>query len=231
MAQLVRSRLLICSFSALLALLLVVGCGRSSQESGSGDGDSSGDGDASGDGDGLSEGDLGPPTTSASGVTCNPGYTCSDDIDSDVIWVIKNDGNVNGPSCQDVCEGALDQNCAYHACEDGHPAAAKTAEDFAPIAEGLGFGCRAGDCWESQAPGEGMYLVSIGTAEDGTKTCYFPTEEQLSCDSHPGNANCFGERYATVCPCKTRPLDEACTWECGPHNTTRATFKTEAQAA
>lgn len=51
--------------------------------------------------------------------------------------------------------------------------------------------------------------------------------DALSCETHPGNANCFGERYATVCPCVVRPLDEACNWECPPRNTTRAVWKTE----
>lgn len=185
------------------------------------------DGNGSSDDDEDGEDALGPPTVTDAGVTCNPGYTCADDRDSEITWVMKNDGNVNGPSCQDVCEAALDQNCQYHACQDGHPAPAMNQDDFAPIAAGLGFSCRAGGCWDSEAPGEGMIMVSIETSEDGTKSCFFPDEESLVCDTHPGNANCFGERYSTVCACKAKPLDEACTAECGPHNTTRATWKTE----
>gem|GEM_PF-1792044 len=205
---------------------LLGACGgeEESPKGGASDGGGSSDGDGDGDGE---EVDLGPPTETASGVVCNPGFTCSDSESSDVVWVMKDEGNVNGPSCQDVCEAALDQNCAYHACEEGHPVPAMDMSGFAPIAESLGFDCREGGCWDSEAPGEGMIMVSIDTAEDGSKSCYFPTEETMSCNANPGNANCFGERYATICPCSTQPLDEACSAECAPHNTTRATWKTQ----
>jgi hypothetical protein len=173
--------------------------------------------------------DAGTPggTRTDSGRECAPGFRCVDGEDPDVVWVMREEGNVNGPTCTEVCRAALPDNCAYYACDEGRQVEYPDMESFAPIADGLGFACREGGCWGSEAPGEGLYLVSINVADDGTRSCYFPTETQVSCDTHPGNANCFGERYASVCPCTVRPLDEACTWECGPHDTTRATWRTE----
>ena len=165
-------------------------------------------------------------TITPTGVKCAAGYTCYDEPDTDVIWVMKNDGNVNGPTCKSVCEAALSQNCDFYACNAGQPVAHTDIASFAHIAEGLGFECREGGCWWPEAPGEGLYLVSIETDANGTKSCFFPTEATLSCSSHPGNANCYGERYASVCPCVTKPLDEACTWECPPNHSTRAVWKT-----
>ena len=201
----------------VIALSLVtLGCG------------SEGDGAGSGSERGAGSGGTGAePTITPRGVKCNDGYTCADDPDSDLVWVMKNDGNVNGPTCRDVCEAALDQNCEYNACDEGRAVEYPEMESFAPIAEGLGFTCREGGCWWPDAPSQGLYLVSINTSDDGSKSCFFPTQSQHSCDTHPGNANCFGERYAAVCPCVPKPLDEACEWECGPHHTTRATWKTE----
>lgn len=166
-------------------------------------------------------------TQTASGRLCAAGFRCVDSDDPDVVWVMREAGNVNGPTCTEVCRAALPDNCAYYACDAGRAVEYPDIESFAPVAEGLGFTCRQGGCWWPDAPGEGMYLVSINVDEDGTRSCFFPTETQLSCDTHPGNANCFGERYASVCPCTARPLDEACNWECPPQDTTRATWRTE----
>ena len=175
-------------------------------------------------GDGSSEGGSVAPD----GTVCAPGYTCWPDPESDVVWVMKDEGNVNGPTCKNVCEAALGDNCEYHGCDHGREVAYPDIDSFAPVAEGLGFSCREGGCWWPEAPAEGLYLVSIDTdPNDGSKTCFFPTESELSCRSDPGNANCFGERYASVCPCVPKELDQACEWECPPHHTTRATWKTE----
>ena len=200
----------------IVLFLLMVGCG--SENDGAGLGPDRGSG---------SGGSEAPPTTTPGGIKCSEGYTCMDDPNSDLVWVMKNDGNVNGPTRQDVCEAALNQNCEYNACDEGRAVEYPDIESFTPIAEGLGFTCRQGGCWWPDAPAEGLYLVSINTDEDGSKSCFFPTESQHSCNSHPGNANCFGERYAAVCPCVPKPLDEACEWECGPHHMTRATWKTD----
>ncbi len=170
--------------------------------------------------------DAGPASVTKSGVKCAAGYTCYDGPDSDVVWVMKNSGNVNGPNCQAVCADGLGQNCSYRACDDGRPVEHKDMAAFAGIAAGLGFSCREGGCWDSEAPASGLHLVSIATESDGSKACYFPTETKLSCSADPGNANCFGERYAAVCPCVPKALDEACEYECAPYNTTRAVWKT-----
>jgi len=180
------------------------------------DGSTNTDGSA----DGGTSNDGGGP------VTCAEGYTCFPEPGTDVVWVMKNDGNVNGPTCKKVCEDALSGSCAYHACDEGRPVAHTDLDGFQTIAAGLGFSCREGGCWWPEAPSEGLYLVSIETDANGTKTCFFPTESAHSCSSDPGNANCFGERYAAVCPCVAKPLDEACAWDCPPNNTTRAVWKT-----
>jgi len=190
--------------------------GAGTDDDGSGHGGDGGDG---GDGGADTAG-----TETESGLQCAPGFTCTEDPDSNIIWVMRNEGNVNGPSCQRVCEDALSQNCSYRACAVGPSERAETSA-FAPIAAGLGFDCREGDCWDSQAPA-GLVLVSIDTAEDGSKSCYFPAEDHLTCTNNPGNANCFGERYSAICPCTEVPLDDACGWDCPPHNTTKATWQT-----
>ena len=176
---------------------------------------------------GSGSGETEGGTIHPDGTKCAPGYTCWPDAENEVVWVMKDDGNVNGPTCKNVCEAALGENCAFHACDAGREVAYPDIDSFAPVAEGLGFSCREGGCWWPEAPGTGLYMVSIDTDDQGTKSCFFPKETSLSCDTHPGNANCFGERYSSVCPCVVKPLDQACTWECPPHNTTRATWKTE----
>lgn len=240
----------------LTALVTVIGCSGGdnevldSEDGGSGassSGGSSSGGSASGgsssggtssggsaSGGSASGGSAGSPVSCAEGTevcpdaTCAPGYTCTADPEEEnLVWVMKDDGNVNGPTCKAVCEAALPDNCAYYACDAGREAKYKDIPSFAPIAQGLGFDCREGGCWWPDAPSEGLYLVSINTDDDGTKSCFFPTEDSLRCDTHVGNANCFGERYASVCPCKVKPLDQACEWECPPHHTTRATWKTD----
>jgi hypothetical protein len=200
-----------------IVLLLALGCSASHADN------------AAGGPSGAPSSDAGADTSSvtSNGVRCAGGYTCYGEPGSDLVWVMKNDGNVNGPTCTEVCENALSQNCTYRACDDGRTVEHKDIGGFAEIAAGLGFTCRPGGCWSSVSPADGLYLVSIATDEkDGSKTCYFPSQTQLSCSSQPGNANCYGERYASVCPCVPKPLDQACNWKCGPNNTTRAVWKT-----
>jgi hypothetical protein len=208
--------------SLLLSLsLLSLGCRSSDDDNGNDKNTDASPGSAGG-GNGSKMGGV-----TAGGVKCSAGYTCSDDPKSDVVWVIKNDGNVNGPNCQSVCEGALSQNCEYRACDAERVIEFPDRAAFTGIAAGLGFTCRDGGCWDSVSPSEGQYLVSIATdPKDGSRTCYFPKEGKLSCSTDPGNANCFGERYASVCPCVVKALDQACKYECPPHKTTRAVWKT-----
>jgi len=160
-------------------------------------------------------------------VRCAKGYRCFNDKDSDVVWVMKEDGNVNGPTCQQVCEGALANSDAFHGCDGGQPLRQRDIASFKKVSDGLGFTCKPGKCWKGEAPGEGMVLISIDADKNGSKSCYFPSEKTYSCNAHPGNANCFGERYSTVCPCVAKPLDQACNWTCPPHNTKTAKWKTD----
>ena len=148
------------------------------------------------------------------GVVCSPGYTCAES--SGVVWVLKDDGNVNGPSCAGTCEAALGQSSTFHACALSQDTFAN-ASQFEPISTLLGFDCRPGGCWDSVAPGSGLLLVSRDTQSGTprpTRTCYFPTESKFSCQNNPGNANCFNERYSSICPCVSKPLEEACVWDC-----------------
>ena len=158
---------------------------------------------------------------------CSAGYSCAFDTKAELVWVMKDDGNVNGPSCQRVCEAALANSCSAHACDHGRLVEYSDLTGFAPVAESLGFRCKEGGCWWPDAPSEGQYLVSIEADDQGARSCFFPTESTLSCTSDPGNANCFGERYASVCPCVAKPLDAVCEWECPPHGTTRSVWKTQ----
>jgi hypothetical protein len=185
---------------------------------GAGGGDTKLDGGAGGGGTKLDGGASG-------GLTCSKGYTCYPEPGTNVVWAMKNDGNVNGPTCNQVCEGALSQSCAYHACDENRPVAHTSIDSFQGIAAGLGFKCKKGDCWPD-APGDGLYLVSIKTDADGSKSCFFPDEAKLRCSTDPGNANCFGERYASICPCVPKPLDQACKWDCPPNHTTQAVWRT-----
>ncbi|MBF0441483.1 MAG: hypothetical protein HQK54_06235, partial [Oligoflexales bacterium] len=177
---------------------------------------------------GASEAGTGTDSSSThTALKCAKGYTCFAQSGTDVVWVMKNDGNVNGPACQSVCESALSENCSYYSGNKGQPCGSANIAGFAKIAAGLGFKCRQGGCWSSVSPGEGLVLVSIATDAGGSKACYFPKETNLSCSIDPGNANCYGERYSSVCPCVAKALDQACIWDCPPHNTTRAFWKTK----
>lgn len=217
--------------ACLLTIALTCGCdGGDDDVRGSPDGGGgSGNGSSTGGNGGFGAGSPAGCTESSANcpeLTCADGYTCTADPEDNVVWVMKNDGNVNGPTCQKVCEAALPNNCAYYACDEGRPVKYKDIPSFSKVASGLGFDCREGGCWWPDAPSEGLILVSIETDADGTKSCFFPTESALSCKTHPGNANCFGERYASVCACTVKPLDEACQWECPPNNRARAVWKT-----
>ncbi len=66
------------------------------------------------------------------------------------------------------------------------------------------FTCTAGRCWE----GETWRQIMI---HEYNSNCYVPTTEKYTCDSRFGNANCFGERFNQVCPCK-----RGCSWAAGP---------------
>eukprot|EP01084_Bolivina_argentea_P003100 5791_1 len=142
---------------------------------------------------------------------CEDGYTCWEDSTRNIVWVKKDEGNIYGPSCRDVCEEALLNNNVYHACDHEQPIF-YNMNSFSDIATGLGFTCKKGGCWNSSAPGSGLIAVKRG--DDTDKTCYFPNriDTTFSCSNTPGNANCFGERYSIICPCIEKPLEEACIW-------------------
>ena len=99
-------------------------------------------------------GDAG--TRTDAGRLCAPGYRCTEGSDPDVVWVMREEGNINGPTCTSVCQAALQNNCAYYACDQGREVEYPNIDSFAPIADGLGFACKPGGCWWPEAPGDGI---------------------------------------------------------------------------
>lgn len=138
-------------------------------------------------------------------IVCSPGYTCFEETPSRV-WVIKDDGNINGPSCASVCSAALCPSGTYHSCDAQRPVLEGVS--FTAVAAGLGFTCQPGDCFSNSM--SQMMWASISTTSP--RTCYFPanTSGTYDCNAHPGNANCWGERYSMVCPCAPSALDQSC---------------------
>ena len=92
-----------CAAVSIVGLLAFAGCGVQSATL---------IGDVDG---GADSGPNGSPgtRTSAGLVKCADGYRCFYEETSKVVWVMKKDGNVNGPSCQQVCENALSQSDMY----------------------------------------------------------------------------------------------------------------------
>jgi hypothetical protein len=150
----------------------------------------------------------------ANAIACAPGYTCFQES-STRVWVVKTDGNVNGPNCESECETALCPSGSFHPCDPSRTIVSGTA--FNAIATGLGFSCKPGGCWGSTSGLQQMWVSISGTV----RSCYFPSNltGTYDCNANPGNANCFGERYALVCPCAPSPLDQACRWQSPPMNT------------
>jgi len=155
-------------------------------------------------------------------IACAANYTCFQQSAS-LIWVMKNDGNINGPNCASECAYALCGSGTIHACNPDQPIVEGT--NFDAVAAGLGFKCRSGSCWNSKTSVNQMW-VSINNATD--KTCYFPSNSTggYDCTGNPGNANCFGERYNLVCPCTPATLETACNYQSPPYQTTVAKWST-----
>lgn len=153
---------------------------------------------------------------------CNDGYSCYSDNANDLVWVKLDAGNVNGPSCQNVCEGALNQNDDYYSCQRDVPTALiNSNEKLMPIADSMGFVCKdTPGCFDNSW--DGLAVVTLGDIT--SKSCLFPTADTLSCTNAIGNQNCFGERYSQICPCRTKALDEACVWDAPDNRPTTAVW-------
>lgn len=158
-------------------------------------------------------------------IQCSPGYTCIDG-DNGVSWVMKNDGNTNGPNCDQICQSALcvtGNSGKFYVC-DPTQKLPNNYSQFKGVADALGFNCTTGGCWNGVAPGDGIMVVSI--KGNTTKSCYYPTSGNFKCGNDPGNANCFGERYNLICPCVSKPLEIACSWSSPTYNPTNPTWST-----
>lgn len=153
-------------------------------------------------------------TVLAQTVACKPGYTCWKDSSSSITWVKKDSALTYGPSCRKQCEEALCQTGTYHRCD---PTATMFHDvaSFRPVSDGLGFNCTNGGCWGARA-GEGQLWVHANGAAAGStgeKKCWFSANATFDCDKVPGNANCYRERFALVCPCVSANVESACSWK------------------
>jgi hypothetical protein len=158
-------------------------------------------------------------TTTMAAPCPDPNFSCFNDTATDTIWVTKNTGVLYGPSCTEVCSTALCGSGVFHSCAADRPAF--NISNFAPVANAFGFGCKKGGCWNGVS-GSGQIWVSRDTDTSGatpTKNCYFPNDgKPVSCSNTPGNANCYGERYSTICPCHVKPLETSCSWKSPPNH-------------
>ena len=129
-------------------------------------------------------------------ITCNSGYECWEDSNSNLVWVV---GGGTSENCQTVCANSLNNQGDEYRCKPDQPIIANT-EDFnqSPISDGLDFECVNGWCWGSST-GNGMMYIQSGT--NSQRQCYYPSSDVFSCDTNIGNANCFGTRFNQLCPC------------------------------
>ena len=73
---------------------------------------------------------------------------------------MKDEGNLYGPTCHEVCSEALCNTGSYHTC-DNSIVVPKDLDSFNPIANGLGFTCQKGGCWNGVSPAEGTVQVHL----------------------------------------------------------------------
>lgn len=162
-----------------------------------------------------------------SSLVCEPGYTYwTDNREGNLVWVKKNEG---GGSCTASCAVGLRGNSKYYTCDEGR-SGFDNLNELQPVANGLGFNCGGGNtCWGNQSPVEGHMLVTKGN--DPTKSCYYMGGDSFTCANNPGNANCFGERYSSICPCKVVALDGACHFDHPGHYPENPTFGQNGKAS
>jgi len=128
--------------------------------------------------------------------TCNDGYTCFEEENTDVVWVMASG---SGSPCSSVCENGLYSTAGYK-CKGDQPSH-KTIEEFEHVSQGLGINCNSGGCWSGSAGDMAWVSRDLNT----NRNCYLPkTSEVYSCSKSSSNANCFGERYDMVCPCEQK---------------------------
>lgn len=147
-----------------------------------------------------------------SGVECPSGIgavKCWTDPETQVLWAY----GVGGEDCHSTCSLA-GASPADFMCDEDVPITGGFAEvsrimlnfenDF--NANGVDeFTCTSGTCWS----GESNKQIMI---HEYNSNCYVPTNTQkYVCDAIFGNANCFGQRFNQVCPCKA-----GCSWAAGP---------------
>jgi len=122
---------------------------------------------------------------------CNDDFTCFDDDETNIVWVIGS----RTSTCSDTCDDF--SGSSEYTCKENQPIFRD--ESFDRIAEGLGFTCKSGGCGNFN-PGDMMW-VSKDFKDSKNPSCYYPTSENYGCSGKTGNANCFGTRYNLMCAC------------------------------
>lgn len=134
---------------------------------------------------------------------------CWTDPDTDIMWAY----GVGGEDCHSTCSLAGASPGDYMCDEDtpitgGFTEVSNIMSNFENAFntnDPDDFTCKSGQCWN----GESSTQIRI---HENNSNCYTPTNtEKYSCTTRFGNANCFGQRFNQVCPCK-----RGCSWAAGP---------------
>ena len=134
---------------------------------------------------------------------------CWTDPDTGVLWAY----GVGGEDCHSTCSlaGATPADLM---CDEDSPITGgfdevsrimSNFENTYNTNDAGEFTCTTGAC------GSGVSSTQIRIHEYNSN-CYVPSNsDKYSCDTKFGNANCFGQRFNQVCPCKA-----GCSWAAGP---------------
>lgn len=122
---------------------------------------------------------------------------CHHDSSSGILWVT----GLGGPwaqTCNEVCGLAGATQTSYHC--DSSVRISSYSEVSELLHEFGGFECQPGNCFDGKSPAEfngAVYSLA-------SNRCYFPDgSKEYSCDAKCGNANCFGDRFSQMCPCRS----------------------------
>lgn len=147
---------------------------------------------------------------------CQDPYTCWEHESTGTIWVT---GRARVEPCRDTCEHAIRGSTStdFLSC-DSEVTVPTTFEEMNYIANNLGFECKPSPWCDWGF--DGLFAVEEET-DACERTCMLPqnpaenpTFDCWATTGYPLDANCLGERYWNVCPCKVKALDEGCPWPC-----------------
>lgn len=137
------------------------------------------------------------PVVPTMGDQCPSGLAvvrCHHDSSSGILWAT----GLEGPTCEQTCNLAGAKQTSYQ-CDSS-----TKISSYGDVSELLhefgGFECQPGNCWDGHSPVEfngAVFSLS-------SKKCYYPdSSKAYGCDEKLGNANCFGDRFSQLCPCKS----------------------------